>query len=122
MADMIPQIADRIEGDEYREREVNFAYTWDPGDPLVNDSVVLTVPRGLNRCILTVLVPVGSAGTVTVTTYVTDAAGETACGSYVVASAKATPWVYTLDDVRRVELTLAANDADLEYNAHIVRR
>lgn len=122
MADLTPQIADRIEGGEYREREVNFAYAWDPGDTLVDENVTLTLPRGLNRCILTVIVPLGSAGEVSVATYVTDNAGETACDSYVKATAKATPWVYLLDDVRRVKLTLASNDSDLEYNAHIVRR
>lgn len=122
MADLIPQITDSIEGNEYREREVNFAYTWDPLDTLVSGTVTLTLPRGLNRGILTIIVPLASAGEVSVETYVTDSAGETACGSYVKATAKATPWVYLLDDVRRVTLTLASNDSDLEYNAHIVRR
>jgi len=117
MADMIPTITDRQTGD-YRERAWMFDYTWDAGDQLVNDSIVLRVPEGLLKTVLRIRIADASAGTCVVTTYLTDDPTEVAFDSWAVAEESGSPYVYTIRNARRIELTLATNDSDFGYDVH----
>lgn len=115
---MTPEYLDRKTGD-YCEREAFFSWhKGDPGDPLIDATCYYRVPEGMAKTILGIWIPVGAGGVCTVSTFKTDDIAEVAMTSWATAVATAAPWIYTIRNVRWVELKLTGNNHNFHFLFH----